>query len=113
MEMEIKEAIEIYNKYKNDEKIRRFEDARHIILEEMEKRKPEREFYMSTEKGDYYIEKPYKKLNFTENGIEEQQHMYNAILKRKNSICNFCLSLCRCSKEEIIQIIEEDFARGE
>ena len=111
--MKIKKAIEIYNKYKDDEKIKNFEIARSIILKEMNNRKPEREFYMSTSKGEYYIEKPYKELYFGKNGIEERQRSYSVILKTKKSTLNFCLSLCGYSKEDIIKIIEKDFAKKE
>lgn len=106
--MELEEAIKIYNRLATNERIRQFEEARSLILKEMDSRKPELEFYKSSNKYAYYIEKPYEKLTFQNNKVIKRQHSYSAIGKNKTSTINFCLSLCDCSKEEIIKIIEKN-----
>ena len=105
--MTLEESIKIYNKLANNERIKQFEDARSLILEEMNSRKPELEFYKPSEKYHYYIEKPYEELVFKNDKVIKRQHGYSAIGKNRVSTVNFCLSLCNYSKEEIIKIIEE------
>lgn len=106
--MEIKEANSIYNKLFQNTKIREFEKARSLLLEERENRKPETEYYKSSNLYDYYILKPYTSIEFGKNGIIEEQRDFDCIAKgRKNkSELHFCLSLCKISKDEIIKIIE-------
>ena len=104
--MELEEAIRIYNKIADNEKVRQFEEARSLILKEMNIRKPELEFYKSSNKYNYYIEKPYEELTFEDNKVVKRQHSYSAIGKNKVSTTNFCLSLCNYSKEQIVKIIE-------
>ena len=105
--MKLEEAIEIYNALHNTESIKLYNKAIHILLEEMDKRKPEQEYFKSSNKYDYYIEQPYKEMFFGKNGIEFQQHSYNAIGKSKGyGTVNFCLSLCNYSEEKIMTIIE-------
>lgn len=108
--MELKEAIEIYNSLHNNESIKLYNKAIPILLEEMDKRKPEQKYFKSSNKYDYYIEQPYEEMFFSENGIEFKQHYYNAIAKAKNgkSTLNHCLSLCKYSEEKIMTIIEKD-----
>ena len=107
--MNLKKAIEIYNKYQNDNIIKDFEEARSIILEEHKKRKPEKILYGSSKLYDYYIEQPYEEMIFTNEGIEFRKHYYNGIGKSKNgkSRFNLCLSLCKYSKEKIMTIIDK------
>ena len=105
--MKLKEAIEIYNSLHNNESVKLYNKAIHILLEEMSKRKPEREYFKSSNKYDYYIEQPYEEMFFGENGIGFQQHSYNAIGESKGyGTVNFCLSLCNYSEEKIMTIIE-------
>ena len=104
--MELEEAIKIYNRLASDERIREFEEARSLILKEMNSRKPELEFYKPSNKYHYYIEKPYEELTFENDKVIKRQHSYSAIGENKISKINFCLSLCNYSKEEIIKIIE-------
>jgi hypothetical protein len=107
--MKLEEAIKIYNKYHNDEIIKEFDEARSILVEEHHKRKPKQVFYKSSELYDYYIEEPYEELTFGTNGVEFKQHYYSAVGKRKDgkSTSYFCVSLCKYTKEKIIEMIEE------
>lgn len=106
--MNIEEAIKIYNLYVNNEKIKKFEEARSTLLAEMEERKPELEYYKSSNLYDYYIENPYKSLEFSESKIVEVQRNYSCIAKgRKDaSEIHFCMSLCKIGRDEIIRMIE-------
>jgi len=111
--MSLVEAIEIYNASKDNKEIIKFEEARSVLLEEMNNRKPKEEFYKSSTKYDYYILLPYEEMMFTKNGIEYKNHSYDAFGKNKNgkSTCHFCLSLCNYSKDEIIQLIENHIVK--
>ena len=105
--MKIEEAIEVYNSLHNNKSIKLYNEAIHVLLEEMDKRKPELVYFKSSNKYDYYIERPYEEMYFAENGIEFRQHSYNVIGKGKGyGTINFCLSLCNYSQEEIMTIIE-------
>ena len=107
--MKLEEAIEIYNSLHNNESIRLYREAVSILLEEMNKRKPELKYFKSSNKYDYYIEQPYEEMSFGVNGIEFRQHSYSGVGKAKNgkSTVNFCLSLCNYSEEKIMTIIEK------
>lgn len=106
--MKLEEAIEIYNLLHKNESIELYNKVIHILLEEMNKRKPEQEYFKSSNKYDYYIEQPYEEMFFSENGVEFRQHSYNGIGKGKgNGYTNFCLSLCNYSQEEIMTIIDK------
>ena len=107
--MNLEEAIKIYNKYHNDEIIKEFDEARGILVEEYHKRKPKQVFYKSSKLYDYYIEEPYEDLTFTNDGIKFEQHYYSGVGKRKDgkSTLSFCVSLCKYTKEKIIEMIEE------
>lgn len=103
----VKEAIKIYNKMANRIDVRKFEKARSLILEEMHNQKPELEYYKSSKKYDYYIEKPYKQMYFYDNKVKFKEYGYSARGEAKNgSSIHFCLALCGYSKERIIEIIE-------
>lgn len=105
--MKLEEAIEVYNSLYKNKSIKLYNDAIAVLLEEMNKRKPEQEYFKSSNKYDYYIEKPYEEISFGTNGIEFKQHSYNAIGKSKGyGTINFCLSLCNYSLEKIMTIIE-------
>ena len=105
--MNLEEAIEVYNSLRNSETIKLYNKAIPILLEEMDKRKPQQEYFKSSNKYDYYIEQPYEEMFFGTNGIEFRQHSYNGIGKNKgNGTINFCLSLCNYSEEKIMTIIE-------
>ena len=106
--MNKEKAIEIYNLYSNWEIIKEFEEARDFILEEMKNRKPQEEYYKSSNLYDYYILYPYKSLEFSENKIIEVERNYDCMAKsrKSKSVLYFCLSLCKKSKNEIIELIE-------
>lgn len=109
--MELKEAIEIYNERFCDRDIKEFEEARNVILKEMEKRKPKEEYYKSSSKYDYYIELPYEKILLTNCGVTFKQCGYNGIAKRKGEnewVINHCQSYCNLSKEEIKEWLDSD-----
>ena len=105
--MKLEEAIEVYNSLYKNENIELYHKAISVLLEETNKRKPEQEYFKSSNKYDYYIEKPYEEMYFGTTGIEFRQHSYNAIGKSKGyGTVNFCLSLCNYSLEKIMTIIE-------
>lgn len=113
--MEIEEAIKTYNELYDDENVKKYNETLHIILNETDK-EPEREYYKSSNTHDYYIELPYKRLALTSEGAKYEEHGYNAIFTpRKNKILpgktkycgNFCLSLCKYSREKIKEFIED------
>ena len=117
--MEIEEAIKTYNELYDDENVKRYNETLGVILKETDK-KPEKEYYKSSNIYDYYIEFPYKRLCLTSEGAKYEEHGYNAIFKKKKDRIfpgkyygggNFCLSLCKFSKEEIEQLIEERIER--
>lgn len=105
--MNLKEAIKTYNSLNGNEIIKQFEEARHLIIEEMANRKPELEYYKSSNKYKYYIEKPYEKITFENGKAIKKKRNYSAIAKSKTSTVNFCLSLCNYSREDIIKLIEK------
>lgn len=107
--MEIREAIRIYNSLFNNKKIRRFEEARSLILEKVSNRKPKEVYYKSSNLYDYYILFPYKSLEFSsDKGIEEVEHKFDCIGKGRiyNSELHFCLSLCKMNEDEIMKVID-------
>ena len=108
IEEDIKEAISIYNKLFQNTKIRAFEKARSLLLEEMKNRRPEVEYYKSSILYDYYILKPYASIEFCKSGIIEQQRDFDCIAKgrKDKSELHFCLSLCKMNRNEIIEVIE-------
>jgi len=83
MEEGIQKAIRIYNRLNQRPIIREFEDARSLLLKEMTIRKPEIEYYKSSNLYDYYIEKPYISLEFSNDEIIEKQRSFNAIGKNR------------------------------
>ena len=67
----------------------------------------ELEYYKSSKKYDYYIEKPYKQMYFYDNKVKFKEYGYSARGEAKNgSSIHFCLALCGYSKERIIETIE-------
>lgn len=113
--MEIEEAIKTYNELYDNENVKKYNETLHIILKETNK-KPEREYYKSSNTHDFYIELPYKRLALTSEGAKYEEHGYNAIFTpRKDRILpdktkyggNFCLSLCKYSREKIQEFIED------
>lgn len=107
--MELNEAIEIYNSLHKNESIKLYCDALHVVVEEMQKRKPKEVYYKSSDKYDYYIVYPYTEICFTEDGVGFRERYYDAKGKNKDgrSTLHFCLSLCKYSKEKMIEKIEE------
>lgn len=69
--MTIEQAIEIYNQCFNNEAIKKYEEARHVILEESNNRKPKKVLYASSKKNDYYLELPYEDIRFTIEGVKK------------------------------------------
>lgn len=105
--MELKEAIETYNELKDNNVIKRYEEAFDVIIKEISKQ-PERKYWKSTETNDYYIELPYEKLVPTKGGVKYEHRSYNCVYCRKgenpdNIIGwgNFCLSLCNLTEEQL------------
>jgi len=82
-------------------------------------KKPNAEYYKSSSKYDYYIEKPFKKIYLDENdNYYYKDYYYNAV-GAKNNGCpksttysqyslSFCLSLCKYSKSKIKKIIDDN-----
>lgn len=106
--MKLNEAIRIYNLFFDSPKVKQFEEARRLILEEMSNRKPREEYYKSSNLYDYYILYPYKALEFSKEGIEEVEHCFDCVGRgrQSKSEIHFCLSLCKMSKNEIIEMID-------
>lgn len=106
--MKINEAIRIYNLFFNNPKVKQFEEARSLILEEISNRKPREEYYKSSNSYDYYILYPYKTLEFSKEGIEEVEHCFDCVGRgrKSKSELHFCLSLCKMSENEIIEMID-------
>lgn len=106
--MELNEAIEIYNSLHKNESIKLYCDALHVVVEEMQKRKPKEVYYKSSDKYDYYIRQPYTEIYFSEDGVKFREHYYDAIGKGKvtNGTLYFCDSLCKYTEDKIIESIE-------
>lgn len=83
MSEDVQKAIKTYNRLHQSPRIIEFEDARSLLLKEMDNRKPEIEYYKSSNLYDYYIEKPYISLEFSRDGIIEKQRGFNAIGKNR------------------------------
>lgn len=83
MSEDVQKAIKTYNRLYQSPRIREFEDARSLLLKEMYNRKPEIEYYKSSNLYDYYIEKPYISLEFSRDEIIEKQKGFNAIGKNR------------------------------
>ena len=110
--MKLEEAIKIYDSLHKNESIKLYNKAINVLLEEMNKRKPEEEYFKSSNKYDYYIRQPYEEIVFGENGVEFRQHSYDCVGKGKGEGCiYFCLGLCNYSQEEIMEIIDEHIVK--
>lgn len=118
--MSLDEAIKVYNEFISSEEMKKFKEAEHMIMDEIDSQKPLEEYYKSSKLYDYYIQLPYNELRLTSGGAIFRYNGYNGIAKKKGNISyhfckNLCLSLCDKSKEDIenqldIWIREDNFA---
>lgn len=110
--MNLKEAIKIHNELYDKEEIKKYCEALHIICEKMRDCKPKKEYYKSSISNDYYIELPYKELTISNGKAVYRRHGYSCSSKAKSkkTESNYCLSLCRCNREEIEKLIEKEIA---
>ena len=73
---------------------------------------PELEYYKSSDLYDYYIELPYEKFIRRNGKYQFVQYGYSYIGRQKGKksgwVINACLSLCGYSKEEIMEMIEDN-----
>lgn len=110
--MNLKEAIKIHNELYNKEEIKKYCEALHIVCEKMQNCKPKKEYYKSSIINDYYIELPYKELTINNGKVVYRRHGYSCSSKAKSkkTESHYCLSLCRCNREEIEKFIEREIA---
>ena len=94
------------------EEIKKYCEALHIVCEKMQNCKPKKEYYKSSIINDYYIELPYKELTINNGKAVYRRHGYSCSSKAKSkkTRSNYCLSLCRCNREEIEKFIEREIA---
>ena len=110
--MNLKEAIKIHNELCDKEEIKKYCEALHIVCEKMQNCKPKKEYYKSSIINDYYIELPYMELTISNGKAVYRKHEYSCSSKSKDKKTgsNYCLSLCRCNREEIEKFIEREIA---
>ena len=106
--MNLKEAIKIHNELKDTEEVKAYTEALNIVVKNLDK-KPPIEFFKSSNKNNYFIELPHKKLVINKDGkAVYRQYGYSALYKSldEKSESNFCLSLCNCTRQDIEKLIE-------
>ena len=106
--MNLKEAIKIHNELQDTEEIKRYTEALNIVVKNINK-KATTEYYKSSNKNDYYIELPYRRLEINAKGkAVYRKRGYNCLCKSldKKSSTNFCLSLCNYTRQDIENLIE-------
>lgn len=71
-----------------------------------------KEYYKSSIINDYYIEHPYMELTISNGKAVYRRHKYSCSSESKDKKIrsNYCLSLCRCNREEIEKFIEREIA---
>ena len=104
--MSLDEAIKVYNEFISSEEMKKFKEAEHMIMDEIDSQKPLEEYYKSSKLYDYYIQLPYNEVILTSDGAIFRHNGYNGIAKQKGNTSyhyckNLCLSLCHESKEDI------------
>lgn len=107
--MTIKEAIKIHNELEDNELVKKYMEALHILVEETHK-KPKKEYYKSSNLKDYYIELPYKELTFSNGKAVYKKHNYSCSYRNKNNDGggNYCLSLCNKTRKGIEEFIDKE-----
>lgn len=90
--------------------IKEYNEVVHEVVN-YPKGKPELEYYKSSALYDYYIELPYEEFGYRYDKYQFIQHNYNYVGKGINNKKGWkqdaCLSLCKYSKEEIMERIDE------
>ena len=111
--MKIEEALEIVNKYKDEEIIRKFDEARHeIVLFDDENRKDSRVnrvYYKSDDEYDYYIISPYDYIEYGEQ-YKINTCGYDCIGLGKNGnnyTINLCLGRIGLNLDQIKEVIDK------
>lgn len=111
-----KEKLHRYNLIKDDEIVKEYCKLLDEIFNETNKIKEEHkkngfEYYKSSNIRDYYIEKPYKDLDYSteKGGYYYRQNSYSYIGKNKynGSTLYSGLNLCKYSLEEIKEMIDK------
>ena len=111
-----KEKLHRYNLIKDDEIVKEYCKLLDEIFNETNKIKEEHkkngfEYYKSSNIRDYYIEKPYKDLDYSnkKGGYYYRQRGYSYIGKSKvnSSTLYGCLGLCKYDIEEIKEMIDK------
>lgn len=101
--MDIKEALDFLTENENNEIINKYHECLRVKNEFERINIPETKYFMSSKKYNYYIEQPYKSVEFINGKYEIITRGYNGIGKsndEKLSI-NFCQSLCNRTEEYI------------
>ena len=117
MNEELLREIEIYNLTANDKIVRDYTNALDIIFKYMSsnKNKPKRKYIKSSNKYDYFLELPFNELTFIGNyKIGFKNRGYNVVAKKKGDdyFClNYCRSLCKETKKDMIKLIEESIQK--
>jgi hypothetical protein len=107
--MNLKEAIKIHNELQDKEEIKKYCEALNIVVKNLDKKAPIK-FYKSSNKNEYFIELPYRRLEINAEGkAVYKKYGYSALYTSldKKSGGNFCLSLCNCTKQDIENLIEK------
>lgn len=111
-----KEKLCRYNLIKDEEIVKEYCKLLDEIFNETNKIKEKHEkngfeYYKSSNIRDYYIEKPYKDLDYSikKGGYYYRQRGYSYIGKKKDKSSTLygCLSLCKYSLEEIKEMIDK------
>lgn len=105
--MSLDEAIKIYNEFISSEEIKKFKEAKNMIMDEINSQKPIEEYYKSSKLYDYYIQLPYYELILTSNGAMFRYNGYNGIAKQKgNKSYHTCRNLCQSLNDRSKKDIE-------
>lgn len=111
----IQKSIKTYNKLRNNRKVKNYKLVTKIV-ESISEKQPEREYYKSDNKYDYYIELPFRKLILdSDKGAFYQNKSYNCVYCEKGEDIkgksipyeyDFCLGLSNLTRQEIEQEID-------
>ena len=102
--MELNEAIKTYNDLFKKDEIKLFSEAKSIVFNNCsEQQKVTKTFYKSSKLRSFFIEEPYERLTLNSNGVSYTHYDYNLVTQNNDGgSSTYCLGLCKCTKEEII-----------
>ena len=106
-------AVNIYNKYFDNDIIKEYEQAKSFIFNYNQGKKRIDVFYKSSKLFDYFIFQPYFKYEFTDEGVIKKNYSYDfhSVSNNKNKPSSgslYCLGLCNLTEKEIKRRIDKE-----